>query len=97
MRFWLVATIIAFPFVMSVASLGGYGPLLSFIAGAVGSLLVLLLNLILEPHPWMFDSHWKHRFEDPEFSFRLAVVAGAMLLMVETTLIVFFLTEHVSS
>jgi len=90
----MVATLAAFPAVMTIATMFGLGPLLAFVAGAIGSLLVLLLNILLEHEFWMLNSHWRFRFEDPEFSHRLVVLSGALLLMVQTSFFLFFLIDQ---
>lgn len=90
----MATTLVVFPLVMALTSVLGFGPALSFLAGAVASLLVLLLNILLEHEFWMLNSHWKFRFEDPDFSHRLLVVAGALLLMVETSFMIFFLIDQ---
>jgi hypothetical protein len=93
-HYWMIVTLAAFPLVMALSSFVGFGPAISFLAGAVGSLLVLLLNIMLEHEFWMLNSHWKFRFEDPDFSHRLLVVSGALLLMVETSFMIFFLIDQ---
>ncbi len=93
-HYWMIATLAAFPVIMTLTSFFGFGPAVSFLAGAVGSLLVLLLNILLEHEFWMLNSHWKFRFEDPDFSHRLLVVSGALLLMVETSFMIFFLIDQ---
>lgn len=93
-HYWMIATLAAFPVGLGIVSYLGLGPTISFLAGAVGSLLVLFLNILLEREFWMLESHWKARFEDPDFSHRLLVVSGALLLMVQTSFLVFFLLDQ---
>lgn len=93
-HYWMIATLAAFPIGLSLISYLGLGPTISFLAGAVGSLLVLFLNILLEREFWMLEAHWKARFEDPDFSHRLLVVSGALLLMVQTSFLVFFLLDQ---
>lgn len=93
-HYWMIATLAAFPMVMTLTSFLGFGPAISFLAGAIGSLLVLLLNILLEHEFWMLHSHWKFRFEDPDFSHRLLIVSGALLLMVQTSFMIFFLIDQ---
>lgn len=90
----MIATLAAFPIALGFVSYLGLGPVLSFLAGAVGSLLVLFLNILLEKEFWMLEAHWKARFEDPDFSHRLLVVSGALLLMVQTSFLIFFLLDQ---
>ena len=56
-------------------------------------MIVLILDAIFERRLWIFDARWRPHFEHPEFSFRLALVSGAILLIVETVVLVFFLTS----
>ena len=93
-HYWMVATLVAFPIGLAFATMVGLGPVLSFLMGAVGSLVVLLLNILLEHEFWMFDSHWRLRFEDPDFSHRLLVVSGALLLVIQTSFFIFLLIDQ---
>ncbi len=93
-HYWMISTLAAFPIALAVVSYLGLGPTLAFLAGAVGSLLVLFLNILLEREFWMLEAHWKTRFEDPDFSHRLLVVSGALLLMVQTSFLIFFLLDQ---
>lgn len=54
---------------------------------------ILVANRIAEQELWFFDPKWRERFEHPDVSFRLAVVTGALLLIVETTMLVLFFTD----
>lgn len=93
-HYWMVTTLAAFPVCLALANFAGFGPVLAFIAGAIGSLLVLFLNILLEHEFWMLESHWRIRFQDPDFSHRLLVVSGALLLMVQTSFLIFFLLDQ---
>ncbi len=93
-KFWMITTLGAFPVALTFTTALGWGAALSFVAGAVSSLLVLLLNGLLEHELWMLDVHWKVRFEDPDFSHRLLVIAGALLLVVETSFFLLFLADQ---
>lgn len=91
--FWAFLTIFAFPFAMLVASSYGATPFGSFLYGAYGSLAILVANYVACGKLWMFAPHWQRRFDHPEFSYRLAVISGAILLLLETALIVFLFTD----
>ncbi|PIP60924.1 hypothetical protein COX00_00570 [Candidatus Uhrbacteria bacterium CG22_combo_CG10-13_8_21_14_all_47_17] len=90
--FWAFLTIAAFPIAMLIASTFGATPISSFLFGMYGTFAILVANAITEGRLWMFAPHWRARFEHPEFSFRLAVVSGAILLLLETVLIVLLFT-----
>lgn len=90
--FWAFLTIAAFPVAMLAASTFGATPISAFLFGIYGTFAILVANAVTEGRLWMFAPHWKARFEHPEFSFRLAVVSGAILLLLETVLIVLLFT-----
>lgn len=91
--FWAFLTIAAFPFAMLIASSYGATPLNAFLYGMYGSLAILVANFVTCGKLWMFAPHWQRRFDHPEFSYRLAVISGAILLLLETALIVFLFTD----
>lgn len=90
--FWAFMTIAAFPVAMLFASSLGATPFGAFLYGAYGSIAILVANQITDGRLWMFAPQWRRRFDHPEFSFRLAVISGTVLLLLETALIVFLFT-----
>ena len=92
--FWAFLTIFAFPFAMLVASSYGATAFSSFVYGAYGSLGILVANYVTCGKLWMFTAHWHRRFDHPDFSYRLAVISGAILLILETAFIVFLFTDR---
>ncbi len=92
-NFWAFLTILAFPVGMLVASAFSFSPFQAFVIGAVASFTILIANVMAETRLWMFDKKWRERFEHPEFSFRLAVVTGTILLILETVVLILFFTD----
>lgn len=91
--FWAALTFLAFPTGWILASWLGYVPMAAFTLGAAAMMAILVANRIAEQELWFFDAKWRERLEHPDVSFRLAVVTGALLLIVETTLLVLFFTD----
>ncbi len=91
--FWAFVSICSFPAGMVLASLLGYGTLGSLAWGAVASLSAVIVNVITESKLWIFENKWRQRFEHPEFAFRLAVITGAILLILHTGIIMMVLTD----
>lgn len=91
--FWAFLTICAFPLGMIIADGFGVGAFGSLAWGAIGSFAVLVVNIITETRLWMFDPNWRARFEHPDFSFRIAVITGAVLLILQTSLVVLVATD----
>lgn len=91
--FWAFLSICSFPAGMIIANLMGYGAMASLAFGALASLAAVIVNVLTETRLWMFHPDWRARFEHPEFSFRIAVVTGAILLILQTGLIVMVATD----
>lgn len=91
--FWAFTTILIFPVAMLGALSFGFSSTAAFCLGIYASLAALVANALVEKHLWMFHHKWKGRLETPDFSFRLAIVTGAILLIVQTSLLVFIFTE----
>jgi hypothetical protein len=88
-----VATLGSFPIAMMLASYYGASILAAFFLGLGASLLAIAANAVLEKRLWMFESQWNRVFEHPEFSFRLALLSGVLLMIIETGLLIFFFTS----
>lgn len=91
--FWSIATLVAFPAVMLTFSSSGFSALSAFIYGLLASLGVVVMNGLMERHLWMFDPIWRERFEHPDFGHRVAVMCGALLLVLESAFLIFILTN----
>ncbi len=91
--FWAFLTFLAFPIGSGIAHGFDLTPISAFGVGMGSSLTIILANVLAEGRLWMFAPKWQARFQHPEFSFRLALVTGALLLIVETLLFVLFFTE----
>ena len=91
--FWAFLSICSFPAGMIIANVLGYGPMASLAFGALASLAAVIVNVLTETRLWMFHPDWRARFEHPDFSFRIAVVTGAILLILQTGLIVMVATD----
>lgn len=90
--FWAFTTVIAFPVAMLAAGSLGFGSIGSFAWGMAASCAALLANTIAEERLWMFDEKWSERFDRPDFAFRLAIVTGAVLLILESAVLVMLFT-----
>jgi hypothetical protein len=90
--FWAFTTVLAFPVAMLAAGAFGFGEFGSFLWGMAGSCAALIANTMTEERLWMFDEKWSARFDQPDFSFRLAIITGAMLLILESAVLVLLFT-----
>ena len=92
--FWAFTTVFAFPAALLISQYLNFGPTASFLWGMGASLAALCANSYAEGRLWMFDPKWRARFDQPDFSFRLAVVTGAVLLLLESVVIVMLFTGN---
>lgn len=86
-------TIAAFPVGMLCAMSVGASTVGVFLWGMLSTIAVLTANAVCENRLWMFSPEWKARFDHPEFSFRLAVVSGALLLVLQTSVLVMLFAD----
>jgi len=92
-NFWACVTILIFPVAMLGALSLGYSSASAFLLGMYSTIAALVANVVVEKHLWMFHPRWQAILENPEFSYKLAIVTGAILLVLQTTLLVFIFTE----
>ncbi len=92
-HFWAIITLVAFPSGWIVASWLGYEPVMAFAVGGMTMLAMLVANHLAEDDLWIRHPLWKERFEHEDVPFRLAVITGSILLMIETALIALVLTD----
>ncbi len=91
--FWSMATLITFPAVMLGLSGSGFTAASAFGYGLLASFGIVVANGIIERRLWMFDPIWRERFEHPEFGYRVAVMCGALLLVLESAFLMVVFTD----
>lgn len=91
--FWAITSLLALPASLIYFSYQGVTAFTSFFLGILATLLVLLLNVIMERRLWMFQAHWHEAFSRPDASLRLVILAGALLLIVESLAIMYLLVS----
>lgn len=85
----------AFPIAILTTSSLGFTNFQAFLWGMLSSIAALVANAVVEGHLWMFDPKWKAKFDQPDFSFRLAVTTGAVLLLLESAVLVMLFSGNV--
>ncbi len=93
--FWAFLTVMAFPIAVLTTTALGFNHIEAFFWGMASSIAALFTNAMMEQRLWMFDPKWQVRFEQPDFSFRLAIVAGAVLLLLESAVLVLLFSGNV--
>lgn len=93
--FWAFLTVMAFPIAVLASTWFGFTQLEAFFWGMAASVAALFTNAMMERRLWMFDPKWRVRFEQPDFSFRLAIITGTILLIIESAVMVFLFSGNV--
>ena len=93
MWFWMLASLLTLPVSLMYFATMGFTAMAAFGLGILGTILVLMLNVLMEGSLWMFHAEWQYVFERPDASLRLVIVAGALLLIVETMALMYLLVS----
>ncbi len=87
---WAVITIASFPIVaLSLAALG-WKSYTSFIMACLVALAILFVEALVRGRVWIFQDKFQHIFDHHETPFRILVVTGGVLLILETILLIQF-------
>lgn len=85
---WAVISILSFPTVaLSLASMG-WNSLAAFLLACLATVSILILEAFTRGKIWIFDDKFRHIFDNQDTPFRIIVVTGGILLILETILIV---------
>ncbi|MFA6447361.1 MAG: hypothetical protein WCW31_03860 [Patescibacteria group bacterium] len=85
---WAVVTIFSLPILALSFTALGIDALLSFILACAGTFLIIVLEAIVRGQVWFFNDEYRHIFEHKDTAFRILIVAGGILLVLQTFLIV---------
>lgn len=85
---WAVISILSFPTVaLSLAGMG-WNSFLAFLLACLTTVSILILEAFTRGKVWIFDDKFRHIFDHEDTPFRIIVVVGGILLILETILIV---------
>lgn len=88
---WAAISVVSFPIVaLSLASLG-WQPYAAFLMACVATIAVLFIEAVVRGKSWIFQDAYRHIFEHKETPFRILVVTGGVLLILESLLVYEFL------
>jgi len=88
---WALITLMTFPSVaLSLAGLG-WRSVTSFVFACLATLAVLVVQALVSGRIWIFNDRFRHIFDHEQTPFRILVVSGGVLLVLETFLILQFL------
>ncbi len=89
--FWALASLLPLPVALLLLPAFGISAMAAFGLGMLGVLLVLAANALVEKRLWLQHDEWREVFARPDASLRLAVFAGAILLITETAAMMYIL------
>lgn len=85
---WAVVSILSFPTVaLSLVALG-WQSYTAFFMACLAMLAILLVEALSCGHVWIFHERYRHIFNHQETPFRIMIVSGGVLLILETFLVI---------
>ncbi|MDD5438323.1 MAG: hypothetical protein PHC70_04210 [Patescibacteria group bacterium] len=87
---WAVVTMASFPIVALSLAAMGWKSYTAFIMACLATLAILLIEAIVRGRVWIFQKQYQHIFDHQETPFRILVVTGGVLLVLETILLIQF-------
>lgn len=93
-RVWAVLTILAFPIVLLAGEIFGFSWAVSFGLALLASFLILCLEGLTRKRSWLFEKPFEDLLGQPDLSLRLIVFVGALLLILESALILIIATNE---
>lgn len=87
---WAIISIVSFPTVALSLTAMGWRTYLSFIMACLVTLAILLIEALVRGKIWIFQKNYQHIFDHQETPFRILVVTGGVLLVLETLLLIQF-------
>lgn len=87
-RVWASLTLAGFLVVYILSIVIGAGGVLPFVYGAAFLLSILLVEAGLRGRIWPFEDGFRERFDHPTLPFRLVLFSAALLLLIETLIMI---------
>lgn len=87
---WAIITIASFPIVALSLAAMGWKSYTAFLMACLATLAILLIEAIVRGRVWIFQKNYQHIFDHEETPFRILVVTGGVLLVLETILLIQF-------
>ncbi len=85
---WAVISILSFPTVaLSLAALG-WNSFAAFLLACLATISILIMEAFTRGKVWIFDDKFRHIFDHKDTPFRILIVVGGILLILETILII---------
>ncbi|MDD2785736.1 MAG: hypothetical protein PHS79_02465 [Patescibacteria group bacterium] len=87
---WAVVSIASFPTVAFSLVAIGWSYFLAFLLACVTMLVILFIEGVVTGKIWIFHEDYRHIFDHQDTPFRILVVTGGVLLVLETLLLIQF-------
>ncbi|MDF1496994.1 MAG: hypothetical protein P1P90_02945 [Patescibacteria group bacterium] len=84
---WAAVTIMSLPVVAISLTAMGLHPALGFILGGCFTFILIILEAIIRGKTWIFSETFQNIFGHSDTSFRLLIVAGGALLILQTAFV----------
>lgn len=93
-RVWAALTLITFPVVLLTADALDVPGLWPFVYALLGTFLIFMLEALVRRRLWPFEMEFSTTFAHPETPYRILLLLGITLLILETVLIIGVATDR---
>ncbi len=90
---WAAITILSLPIAAMAFSAMDFHPIAVFLLAACITFVIVVVETIVRGKIWIFQERFKDTFGHPDTPFRILIVAGGVLLILQTFLIVQIFTN----
>lgn len=90
---WAAITILSLPIAAMAFSAMDFNPFVAFILAACVTFAIIAIETVVRGKLWIFQDRFKETFGNPETPFRILIVTGGILLILQTLLIVQIFTN----
>ncbi len=90
---WAAVTILSLPISAMAFTAMDFSPIFSFILGVCITFAIIVIEVLVRGKLWIFQDRFKEAFANPETPFRILIVTGGILLILQTFLIVQIFTN----
>jgi len=85
---WAAITIVSLPIVALSLTALNFHPIWAFLIACSATLIIIIIEALVRGKLWIFQQRYQNLFEQSDMAFRILIVAGGILLVLQTVLIV---------
>jgi len=85
---WAALTMTSFLIAFFVSQIMGSGMILPFLFGGIAMISIMLIEALFRGRVWIFEPGFRETFGQPDISYRILLFSGALLLIMESYVLI---------